>query len=93
MAKQDWHGREHVTRYEKGCIQVDVIFEPGALPNVKVRNTARPYDESSNLYNLNIVEEFDSGIIDIRKRYNDRREPLRERAMKEWNEGGRVGFL
>ena len=92
LAQTDWQGREHVTRYEKGCIQVEITFEPGALPNVKVRNTARPYDESRNLYNLNIVEEFDSDIIEIRKRYNHRREPLRARAMKEWKEGGELDF-
>ena len=92
MTEQDWHSREHVTLYGKGGIQVEVVYEPGSLPNVKVRNTTLPYDESKNLYNLNIVEEFDSEISEIRKRYIARREPMRERAMKEWNAGGELDF-
>ena len=89
---QDWHGREHVTRYEKDHIQVEVIFEPSALPFVKVRNTTLPYDESRKLCNYDIVEEFDSEIIELRKRYNKRREPMRAKAIQAWNAGGELDF-
>ena len=92
LTEQDWHSREHVTLYEKGCIQVEVIFEYSSLPFVKVRNTTLPHDESRKLYNINIVEEFDSEITEIRKGYNNRREPMRERAMKAWSEGGELDF-
>ena len=90
--KQDWVGREHITHFERDNVRVELVYEAGSLPSVQVRNTSLVYDESQKLYNATLVEEFNQEIVTIRKRYNARRVPLREKAMKVWRDGGILDF-
>ncbi len=77
-------GRELCTIYSKENIDVNIFFELGSLPIIKIRNNDLPYDESKSLFNADVVEDYNIRMKEIRSIRGKRRNPKQQRFMDEW---------
>jgi hypothetical protein len=80
----DWFRREFTTVFSKENIEIRIIFEPLSLPFVSIKNTNLPYDESNNLTNSDIIEDFNIKVREIKSENRNRTATIRKNYMQKW---------
>lgn len=77
-----WCSYEFTTVYSKDNIDIIIIFTSLSLPLVSIKNKKLPYDESKNLINSDIIEDFNFKVRSIRSTNQNRTMLFRQNFIR-----------